>query len=364
MAIQVAPSTPGGPTPTGSLTISANGQTLPGTLSAGKAQVTAYPGWLPVGASSLAVNYAGDSNYNAASTTVPVTVGKAVMTMSILPNPASVTTAQNLDVIVTFTGAVSLVTPTGHVELTSGSFDSGPLVLKYPTHISVPAGALPAGTDTLTVSYSGDSNYVPLSNTHSVVITTPPPPPPTYTVTGTAVVISVPGATSGNTSTVTVTPAGGFTGSVVLAASLTSGPTGAVHLPQLSFGATSPVSVTSAGAATATLTVTTTAPTTGALIYPVHPQSRWYPLGETALACVVLFGFRARRQSWRIFLGMLLLMVAFSSAVTACGGGGGGTTSTPPPTPTPGTTAGTYVVAITATSGSTTAATTVNVVVQ
>src|SRR6185437_2038933 len=81
---------------------------------------------------------------------------------------------------------------------------------------------------------------------------------PNFTISGTAVSVT-PGATTGNTSTITVTPTGGFTGSVVLTAALTTSPSGAVALPTLSFNSTSPLSITGNAAGTATLIVSTTA---------------------------------------------------------------------------------------------------------
>lgn len=61
-------------------------------------------------------------------------------------------------------------------------------------------------------------------------------------------------------------------------------------------------------------------------------------------------------------LGMLALIVALSGGILACGGGGsgggGGGTSNP------GTTAGTYTVTVTGTSGATIASGTVNLTVQ
>jgi subtilase family serine protease len=364
LAVKVAGTAPGSPAATGSGTVTANGRTLLFSIAAGNGTIALFPGWLQVGSNSLAISYSGDNNYNPATAPLSLQVGKAVMAMTVLPNPTSVTSAQSLQVIVNFTGFVSLgPSPTGTVTLTSGSYTSAPTTLNSPTNIIVPAGALPVGTDPLAVTYSGDSNYAAVSTTGSVVITAPPPPPPSFTVGATAVTISAPGATTGNSTPITVTPAGGFTGSVTLTASLTTSPSGAQHLPTLSFGPTSPVSVTSGGAATATLTVATTAPTTGALVQPVRPQTRWYPLAETALACVVLFGFGGRRRSWRIYIGMLLMLVAVSSAVAACGGGGS-SVSTPTPTPTPGTTPGSYVVTVTGTSGGIAANTSLSLVVQ
>jgi hypothetical protein len=117
-----------------------------------------------------------------------------------------------------------------------------------------------------------------------------------------------PGATNANTSTVTLTPAAGFTGSVALTASLTSSPTGAQYLPTLSFGSTSPVNIAGATAGTATLTVTTTAATSSALLHPRDPGARWYAGGGAVLACLLLFGIPARRRNSRTMLGLFMLL--------------------------------------------------------
>ncbi|MGA3160553.1 MAG: S53 family peptidase [Terracidiphilus sp.] len=176
---------------------------------------------------------------------------------------------------------------------------------------------------------------------------------PTVTVSGTTVSVT-PGATTGNISTITVTPANGFTGSVALTAAITSSPSGAQYAPTLSFGSTSPVTITGATAATATLTVSTTAASYSELVYPMHRGGvPWYGAG-TALACLLFFGIPARRRSWRIMFGMLGFLLIVTGGVLACGsggsGGGGGTSI-------PGTTAGAYTVTITCTSSGTTLST-------
>jgi uncharacterized repeat protein (TIGR03803 family) len=186
---------------------------------------------------------------------------------------------------------------------------------------------------------------------------------PNFTVAGTAVSVS-PGATAGNTSTITLTPSGGFTGSVTLTAAITSGPAGATDPPTVSFGTTSPVSITGASAVTATLTITTTAPTSAALVRPAHPAVRWYA-GGTTLAFGLIFGIGGvgigipgRRRTWRTRLGALAFLLILIGGLLACGSSGGGGTSNP------GTTPGTYTVTVTGTSGSTTATSTVTLTVQ
>jgi hypothetical protein len=64
-----------------------------------------------------------------------------------------------------------------------------------------------------------------------------------------------------------------------------------------------------------------------------------------------MFGIPARRRSWNTMLGMLALLVALAGSVTACGGGGGNGGSGGGGGGIAGTTAGSYTVTITATSG-------------
>jgi uncharacterized repeat protein (TIGR03803 family) len=180
---------------------------------------------------------------------------------------------------------------------------------------------------------------------------------------GTAVTVA-PGATTGNTSTITLTPTGGFTGSVTLTAAITSSPAGAQDLPTFSFGSTSPVSITSTTAGTATLTISTTAASSASLALPAHPRISWYAASGAGLAFGLVFfpGISLRRRSWRTRLGLLAPLAILASTFVACGGsgsgGGGGGGGNP------GTTPGTYTVTVTGTSGSTTATGTVTLTVQ
>ncbi len=167
-----------------------------------------------------------------------------------------------------------------------------------------------------------------------------------FTLAGTAVSVA-PGATTGNTSTITVTPGtGGFTGMVSLSC--------AISPPAASDPATCsiPASVTLSGATaqTATLTVYTTAPTSAALVYPKRPGVPWYAAGGATLACILLFGIPARRRKWRTMLGMVVLLAAISACALGCGGGGGGGGGGG----NLGTTAGNYTITVTGTSGTTT----------
>jgi len=291
-------------------------------------------------------------------------------TVVVTPSALSITTAQALDVAVAVGGGGGLGAPTGTVTLTSGNYASAATTLNdvngiVSATITIPAGSLAVGMDTLTATYSGDGNYSMATGVNSVTVTGPETP--SFTIAGTAVSLS-PGATTRNTSTITVTSVDGFMGMVTLTAAVTSSPAGAQDMPTLSFGSTSSVSVnvTPDSPGSATLTIFTTPATSGALTYPVRRGLRWYTASGTGLvAFAMLFGtgigigIPARRRSWRTRLGMLVVLVTLIGSLLACGGSGSGGVGG-----NSGTTPGTYTVTVTGTSGSTTAMGTITLTVQ
>jgi hypothetical protein len=126
----------------------------------------------------------------------------------------------------------------------------------------------------------------------------------------------------------------------------------------LNFGSTSPVTITGTSTATATLTITTTAPVSSSSIYaPVVKPIPWYTAGGATLSCVLLLALPRRRRSWWRISGVLLLLVIIGGGLSGCGGNIGRTSN-------PGTTAGAYIITVTATSGATTAKTTVALTVH
>lgn len=167
-----------------------------------------------------------------------------------------------------------------------------------------------------------------------------------FSIRGTSVTLT-PGTTSGNTSTITVTPANGFTGSVVLTASITSAPPSVTELPTLSFGATSPVSITSASARTATLSISTNPAAVASLTPAPRNGLPWYAKGGGALACILMIGIPVRRRRWLSLLQMVILFAVMTGSTLGCTAGSIGNTAFN------SATAGTYTITITGTSGST-----------
>jgi uncharacterized repeat protein (TIGR03803 family) len=324
-----------------------------------------YAGLLQDAAGNLyGTTYAGGAD-NEGAVFKLVSFTPTTTTLSL--DPTSVTVGSSGPVAITAKVAptTGTGTPTGTITFFNGTTQLSQVALLSGTaSFSYNTSSLAVGTYPITATYSGDSSFAASTAPPSTL--TVQAVPPSFTVAGTAVSVS-PGATTGNTSTITLTPSGGFTGSVTLTAAVTSSPTGAQDLPTVSFGTTSPVSITGASAVTATLTIATTAPTNAALVRPAHPGARWYA-GGTTLALGLIFGIGGvgigipgRRRSWRTRLGALAFLLILIGGLLACGssgsGGGGGGGN-------PGTTPGAYTVTVTGTSGSTTATSTVTLTVQ
>lgn len=352
----------GDPVPTGSVTLSSPNYIYPTTaqLVNGSASIVVTC-CMPGGPNALTATYLGDDNYTSGVASGSVTLlSMANVIFFNFPSGTPVNQPLTFVVNIASNGYTSVTAPpTGTVTLTWGTYTSAPGQLSGgSTTITIPANSLTVGSNLLTATYSGDVNYAAASNEMYLNIT--PAVPAGFTMTGNAVTI-VPGATAGNASTVTVTPAGGFTGSVALTAAITSSPAGAVYPPTLSFGATSPVSITGSTAGTAMLTVSTTAATTASLAQPARSNSGWYSAGGLALASLLLWIRPSRRRRWRTMLGLALFFVALTNGLLACGGGGSTSTGGSGIT---GTTPGNYTITVTGTSGTLTATTTISLTVN
>ncbi len=187
LSVTIAVAAPaGGATPTGSVVLTSGSYTsAAATLSGGSATISVPAGTLPTGTDSLKATYTPDSGssttYLTSSGTGSVTVNPLVApTVTVTPSPTSVTTAQTLSVTVAVAASPGGATPTGSVVLTSGTYTSAATTLSGGSAtISVPAGSLALGTDSLKATYTPDSAsstaYLTSSGTGSVTVTLPPP---------------------------------------------------------------------------------------------------------------------------------------------------------------------------------------------
>jgi len=163
-------------------------------------------------------------------------------------------------------------------------------------------------------------------------------------------------AGTSSTSTITITPSGGFTGDVSLACALTASPSSAKNVPVCSIDQSATIAGTQP--ATATLTIRTTGAPTAAVRKPFRD---FVAYGGEALTAFLLFCFiPIRRRRWQSLIGIVLLGWLFTAA-TGCGG-----ISKPTATLTPGTgtTPGNYVITVTGTSGTITTTAAVPFAVQ
>lgn len=204
------------------------------------------------------------------------------------------------------------------------------------------------GAYTLSVTATDISTAsITSTTTFTVNVTAPSVPQAIALSSGGAITVN-PGATTANTSTISVMPSGGFTGAVNLSCALTGSPTGASNVPTC--GVPASIMISGTTAATATLTVYTTAATSGALNLPLQ---KFFAAGGGAVLALVLFvGIPARRKAWRTVFSVVALVVLVG-AVGCGGGGGGGGGGGSGGGGTPGTTPGAYTVTVTGTDAAT-----------
>jgi hypothetical protein len=244
--------------------------------------------------------------------------------------PTSVNAGSSGPVVITATVTSSGGTPTGNVNFFNGStlIGAGPLSSGTATFNYNPS-ALKGGTYSITASYPWNSSF---GNSIST--------PQTLNVQGfkisanpTTVTVTAPGQTG--STTLTVTPLGGFNQTVSYSCS------GLPSEATCTFAA--------ASATSETLTITTTGPSASLDKIPLRRSRLFYALMLPGfLGLWLSAGNRKSRRAMRLLSFVAVLSLA-ALWMPACGGGGSSTQSNP------GTPVGTSTVTITATAGSLTA---------
>jgi hypothetical protein len=180
-------------------------------------------------------------------------------------------------------------------------------------------------------------------------------PPASFTLAGSPV--SAINVGSSGTSQITATPAGGFTGNILLSCAVTNSPAGKVNPPTCTV--TQPQFIMGAQAATATLTINTTA---GTATTANSSVKRLIGYGGGGMLAAVLLICVPRRRKWQTLFVLVLLAVV--GAVASGCGNGYSMTNTSSKSSSSATTPGNYTITVTGASGSMTETTTVPVTVQ
>ncbi len=311
----------------------------------------------PPGTYSVSASYPGDPSFSASSAPAQTfTVTKADTFSSLAAFPASGSGSFTVEVDPNnqqfFTAGGALV-PSGTVNITNSSGTTiGTGTLKQVTFSDGSSTAqatvsVPQGSTNIGISYSGDGNYnAPTGINCALGQLALCLPAGNFAVA----------RSSSASALISITPQSGFSGTVNVSCSVGkgSGTTPTCSLSQPSF-------TVNGGPAVDVLTVS--ASSTASLHLPDLPARRpWYAAGGATLAGLLLLGLPRRRRAWQSMLS--LLVIVFAIGFAGCGGGsssnnggggsgGGGNTSS-----------GTYVVTVTATSGTASVSNTLTVAVK
>ncbi|MDQ2744493.1 MAG: Ig-like domain-containing protein, partial [Chloroflexota bacterium] len=313
----------------GTVTFTAGSVTL-GTANAnaqGVASTTAKP---VVGMYSVVATYAGTYNQTSAPTgyapstsaSVMLTVTKAASTIALTSSTASTGIGSSF----TLTGTVP-AGATGTVSFYNGTTLLGTGTVGTTGAATLTLSIATAGTYNLSAVYSGDTNYSGSTSTSTVQVVIQVP---SFTVTASPASLTIARGSTGTT-TLTVTPQGGYTGTLTFACGT---------LPSMATCTFNPATVTvGAAAVTTTLTIGT-----GTASASVATPKLFNTHG--AIYAGLFFGLLglARRKKLIKSASLLVALVCLAGlgALTGCGGSNAPSTANETP-------AGSYTISITGT---------------
>jgi hypothetical protein len=287
---------------------------------------------LPAGTDTVTATYAAAGNFAASTSTAVALTVTGAPTTTALSAPATATVGASVALTATVTSTAG--TPGGTVSFYNGTTSLGTGTLNSSGTATLSTTALPAGTATVTATYAAAGNFAG-SGSAGVTITiaaAPVTPVGTYAMSASPTSLTV-AAGQAATASLTITPTGGYSGTIALSCS--SLPTNATcafaqNLVKLS-GDDQSVNLA--------LTINTTAQQAGnhALQSQLDPAlfalAFWWPGGLTGLA--VFLRKRKPAQTprpWQLCL-LILCTCALAAGLSSCGTSGstsgtGGTGST------------------------------------
>jgi trimeric autotransporter adhesin len=249
-----------------------------------------------------------------------------------------------------FSGNASL-SMSGLPSGVTGSFANGSAAGTQVLTLTASTSAAVTSTP-VTITITGTSGTLNASTTIALTINAEP----SFTSGngGTSSITIGPGATTGNTGTISVVGTNGFAGTVNLSCAITTSLTNVNDVPTCGLNPNS-VAISGTAAQASVLTVTTTAASSA----ENQMKKLFGPLtGGMTLAWVVIFAV-PRRQRHRLTMWALLLLSVFVGTIGCAGGSGGGGGRVGggggEGGGNSGTTAGTYTITVTGTSGTTSA---------
>jgi hypothetical protein len=342
-----------GALPTGTIAITDNGMALTSfPVTFGVEMSTTLSGAaMPVGQNTITATYSGDANYSGSTASTTITVTSAGFSLS-NSGPLAITAGASTGNTATISvlpsnGFLGVVNLSCSVQALAGA--ATPVTCSIPATADVTSGPVTTKLSVATTTSTSNGSYtvtvsgedastgkISTSTAVAVTVSGSSAPSGSFALSNSGSITVSPGATSGNSSTVTVTPSNGFTGQVNLTCAVTTNLTGVTYTPTC----TLPASVTIAGttAATATLSVSTTAGTTA-----LGEEGLFRRGGMVLAGILLLFGPQRRR----ILSGLAGILLLIAVGITGCGSSSSsGKTTT-------GTTAGAYTITVTGTDQST-----------
>lgn len=297
--------------PTGTVTFMDGATALgsPVTLN-GSGVATLAISTLSAGTHSITAVYSGDANFEG-STSSPLS--QVVLTQTATTTTLTVSASSvNVGTSVTFTAKVTAgtATPTGTVTFNNGATELGSAALSSGT-ATLATSSLAAGSYSVTATYTGASNYA-ASTSSAVALSVQD-----FTIAANPTTVTVSAAGQSGTTTVTITPLGGFNQTLSYSCS---------GLP-----AQANCQFTAASSTTETVTISTTAAT-------ARLEDRFsrfsYALLFPGLLGVVVTTVGNRKRLWpsmrwfgvlAVLAGMLWLPACGGSSSSGSGSGNGGT---------------------------------------
>ncbi len=301
--------------------------------------------WTQAGNITLYAVYSGDATHAASASPPVLFTVKPGVTQIAITAPTTITSNQQVSIVASVTGLTSshmpasapLPNPSGAIEFWD-SFNGGAPQLISTQILTVGAAdtgtfglrtKLPIGTHVLSAHYLGDTNWqagvspnITLNSTQA----------PDFTVVASPNPVNITAPASGST-TITVTPTGGFTGPVTLSCPLP------VSFPlagySCSFTPSATVTITNGNAATANLNLIPPVGATGAIASATASSSATSGSGSArrfaaasffaGLFLLVFVAFRSgNSRTMRQLAFASGCVVCAASLVIGCGGGGGG----------------------------------------